>query len=270
MTISAVLILYSIASLGFITYLFLRKDIILMALRILFAVCIIAHSLFVIALWSTTGQLPVATPTEALNILILFSSIAFFPFIVKKSTSVLGAFFMPLACCVLAFIAGSLQSVPEALIGSYRYWYPLHTLSVIMGEAFFVVAAIVSVVYLIHERNIKTGSIHSSASALPPLTMLDSILYISLSLGFIAITAGMILGGLWAWALGLMFSHIAPKVLAGALTWLVFALSLHQRFAIGWKGRRTAVITLIGFALMVVLFLIITFVFPESHGIRLV
>jgi ABC-type transport system involved in cytochrome c biogenesis permease subunit len=100
--------------------------------------------------------------------------------------------------------------------------------------------------------------------------MLDSILYISLCLGFTAITTGMILGGLWASAMGLRFSHIAPKVLAGGLTWLVFALSLHQRLAIGWKGRRTAIITLIGFVLMVMLFIVINLAFPYSHGIRLI
>ena len=270
MTIVKVLVLYIITSLGFITYLFFRKDSILFPLRFLYAACICAHALFVITLWHASGRLPVATPVEGLNALILFSSIAFMPFVMKRSTSILAAFFLPVAACVLAFIALPLQSTPGVLTASYQYWYPLHTLSVIMGEAFFVVAAIVSVVYLIHERNIRTGSIHSSVSALPPLTMLDSILYISLSLGFAAITTGMILGGLWASAVGLRFSHIAPKVLAGSLTWLVFALSLHQRLAIGWKGRRTAIITLIGFVLMVLLFIIINLAFPSSHGIRLI
>jgi ABC-type transport system involved in cytochrome c biogenesis permease subunit len=80
----------------------------------------------------------------------------------------------------------------------------------------------------------------------------------------------MILGGLWASAIGLSFHSIAPKVLAGALMWLVFGLSLHQRFAIGWKGSRTAIITLIGFVVMVLLFIGITLAFPESHGIRLI
>jgi ABC-type transport system involved in cytochrome c biogenesis permease subunit len=270
MTITIVLALYIITGMGFITYLFFRRDSVLFPLRLLYTLCISAHALFVITLWHASGQLPIATPIEAVNVLILFSSIAFMPFVMKKGTSILAAFFLPVAACMLAFIASPLQSTPGVLTASYHYWYPLHTLSVIMGEAFLVMAAIVSVVYLIHERNIRTGSIHSSVSALPPLTMLDSILYVSLSFGFAAITIGMILGGLWASAVGLRFSHIAPKVLAGGLTWLVFALSLHQRLAIGWKGRRTAIITLIGFVLMVLLFLVINLAFPYSHGIRLI
>lgn len=270
MTISVVLLLYFLASLAFITYLFLKKRGGQTPLRILYAACVACHLLFVITLWHTTGQLPMATPAQAINMLILFSSLAFMPFVLRKNTTVLAAFFLPVAAFVLAFIAASLQPGHEVMIASYRYWYPLHTISVIMGEAFFVVAAIASVVYLIHERIIKKGSIHSSVSALPSLTLLDSILYISLALGFFAITAGMILGGLWASSMGLRFSHIAPKVLAGGLTWSVFAISLHQRYAIGWKGRRTAIITLIGFTLMVLLFIAINLAFPDSHGIRLI
>ncbi|HOS96833.1 MAG TPA: cytochrome c biogenesis protein CcsA, partial [Deltaproteobacteria bacterium] len=126
------------------------------------------------------------------------------------------------------------------------------------------------IAFLIHERIIQKGFLHLRLSHLPPLTLLDRILSGSLAMGFSAITAGMILGGLWASAVGVAFSSIAPKVLAGSVLWLVFGLSLHQRFAIGWKGRRTAIITLIGFTLMVMLFLVINTVFPESHGVRLI
>jgi ABC-type transport system involved in cytochrome c biogenesis permease subunit len=270
MTISIVLLLYILATLGFISYLFSRKNALLTPLRGVYVLCLLGHALFVINLWRWAGQLPVATPMEALNILILFSSLAFVPFVMKKGTTVLAAFFLPVATFVLAFIAPSLQAVPESLTGSYRYFYPLHTMSVIAGEAFFLVAAIVSVVYLVHERSIRKGSIHASASTLPPLTLLDSILYASLALGFFSITAGIILGGLWASFMGLSFGAMAPKVFAGALMWLVFGLGLHQRFAIGWKGRRTAVITLIGFVIMVLLFIGINLAFPHSHGIRLI
>jgi ABC-type transport system involved in cytochrome c biogenesis permease subunit len=241
-----------------------------MPLRILFISCTAFHLLFVLTLWYQNGQLPMESPAQAVNMLVLFSSLAFIPIALRKNTAVLAAFFLPVATFALGSIAPLVQPGAEVLSGSYQYWYPLHTLSVVAGEAFFVVASITSVVYLIHERIIRKGSIHSAMSSLPPLTMLDSILYASLALGFFAITVGMILGGLWASAIGLTFRHVAPKVLAGAFMWSVFALSLHQRFAIGWKGKRTAIITLIGFLVMVLLFIVVNIAFPESHGIRLV
>ncbi len=269
MSISSVLLLYGLTSLGFIGYLFLRKEALLIPLRALFITCTAFHLIFVLTLWHLMKQLPMESPAQAVNMLVLFSSLAFIPIALRKNTAVLAAFFLPVATFALGSIAPLVQPGAEVLSGSYRYWYPLHTLSVVAGEALFVVASITSVVYLIHERIIRKGSIHSAMSSLPPLTMLDSILYVSLALGFFAITVGMILGGLWASAIGLTFRHVAPKVLAGAFMWSVFALSLHQRFAIGWKGKRTAIITLIGFLVMVLLFIVVNIVFPESHGIRL-
>jgi ABC-type transport system involved in cytochrome c biogenesis permease subunit len=99
--------------------------------------------------------------------------------------------------------------------------------------------------------------------------MLDRILTVCLSLGFVAITAGMTFGALWASSMGVSFSHLAAKASAGALTWLVFAFSIHQRFAIGWAGRRTAVTTILGFALMTILFIVLNLVFPDAHGLGL-
>lgn len=270
MTIAAAFILYTVTGLGFIAYLFFRADAFLGALRGLYVLSAAVHTVSFVSLWQASGQLPVTTPREALNLLILFSSLAFLPLVFRRKTAILAAFFLPAATCALAFAAPSLQAGTEVLSSPHRSWYLLHTLSVIAGEASFVVAAIASLVYIIHERIIRKGTIHLRLSHLPPLTLLDGILYCSLALGFFAITAGMILGGLWASAVGVAFSSIAPKVLAGALLWLVFGLSLHQRFAIGWKGRRTAIITLIGFILMVLLFVGINVVFPESHGIGLI
>jgi len=268
--IAVAFILYTLTGLGFIAYLFVRANAFLVVLRALYGLSVAAHAVSFISLWWASGQLPVETPMESLNMLVLFSSLAFIPFVLKRKTAILAAFFLPAASIVLAFIAPTLQAGTEVLSNPHRTWHVLHTLSVIAGEAFFVVAAIASIVYLIHERIIRKGTIHLSISPLPPLALLDGILYGSLALGFFAITVGMILGGLWASALGIAFSSIAPKVAAGALLWLVFGLSLHQRFALGWKGKRTAIITLIGFFLMVLLFVGINVAFPESHGIRLI
>jgi ABC-type transport system involved in cytochrome c biogenesis permease subunit len=264
-----VLVLYAISSLGFIMYLFLRKEALRMPLNILFGITIFCHMVYTVSLWRSMGELPVTSPAQAISMITLFASLVFVPIALKRSTAVLTAFFLPVVTFMLSSMAPLIQPGQAISLGSHQLWYTLHTLSVVLGEALFIVATVSSAVYLIHERIIRKGSIHTAISALPPLTLLDTILYASLSTGFIAITIGMILGGLWASVLGISFGHIAPKVLAGAFMWLVYALGIHQRFAIGWKGRRTAVITLIGFIVMVLLFIGINSIFPEAHGIRL-
>lgn len=264
-----VLITYILTSIVFITYLMTRKSFLVSLSRLLYVCCTVLHLLVIVLAWHKIHHLPLTSPPQAMNMIIFLASLVFMPLVWRRSTIVLGAFFLPVATCILAFLLPSQSLLLSSAIGSYRYLYPLHTLSVVIGEALFVVAFVTSLVYLIHERIIMRGSLHTPISGLPALMLLDKILYASLSLGFIAITVGMIFGGLWATALEIQIGSIAPKVTAGGVMWAVFALSLHQRFAIGWKGSRTAIITLIGFCLMLVLFFGIRWAYPHAHGIGL-
>ena len=269
MLMPTLLIFYCMASIGFILYLFSRNKAILNTARLLFILCIIAHLAFIISLWIRMHSLPISSPAQAVNMMVFLASVIFMFLNWKKATTVLMSFFLSVAAFAMGLIAPWIAQEPGIFVESSRYWYPLHTLSVIGGEALFVVAFITSVVYLVHERIIRKGIIHTAASGLPPLAILDRILYSCLSIGFIAITTGMILGALWASSLDLSFESIAPKALAGVIMWFVFALGVHQRFAVGWRGSRTAIITVIGFFLMIILFIGINLMFPDAHGIGL-
>lgn len=269
MIASAVVISYVFSSIGFIAYLFWRKPLVIIVSRIMFGISVLLHFFLLVMLAVQAGQLPILSPAQAANMMIFLSSLVFVFFVYKRSTAVLGAFFVPVASFFLTLIAPSLQAGHGASPAFSRIWYPLHTLTVISGEALFAVAFVVSIVYLVHDSIIRRGKIHTAVSSLPPLKMLDKILTVCLSLGFVAITAGMIFGSLWASSLGVEFAHLATKASAGAATWFVFAFSIHQRFAMGWAGKRTAIITIAGFILMILLFVVLNLIFPEVHGIRL-
>jgi len=263
---SLTLMIYIITSGVFISHLFIRNSIVIRISRALFLACVSLHLISIILLGKHIHQLPLASIPQAINMMVFFASVIFIPIVFRGSTFVLGVFFIPAAAFALSLVLPFTGSSPGPVFNPYQPWYPLHTLSVVIGEALFGVAAITSVAYLIHERIIKNGDIHSRGSNLPALSILDTLLYSALTLGFIAITIGMIVGALWAAALRLDLYNIAPKAVTGAVTWIIFAVCIHQRFAIGWRGRRTAIITLIGFSCMVFLLIGIRFLFPGAHG----
>ncbi len=269
MLVIAVLVLYFLASIGFILYLFTRNIPVLTAARLSFILCVAAHLALIMALGIRMQHIPISSPAQGMNMMVFIASVVFMSLVWKKATTVLMAFYLPIATFAIGLIAPSIVQEPGVFIESSQYWYGLHTLSVIGGEALFVVAFITSVVYLIHERIIRKGRIHAAASGLPPLAVLDKILYSCLSLGFVAISIGMIMGALWASSLDVSLESIAPKASAGAIMWFVFALGVHQRFAIGWRGSRTAIITVIGFCLMIIGFIGVNLAFPNAHGIGL-
>jgi len=262
----AVILFYVLTGLFFITYLFWRKRPVVLFARGLFLASIAVHILLTLSLAGPAHRIPLASPVQAVNMMVLLASLVFIFFAFRRQTAVLGAFFLPVAGVALGMIAPRLQANGTTLPVMFQTWYPLHTVSVVAGEALFAVAFVVSVVYLIHEGIIRKGRLHWTAASLPPLRLLDRILSACLGTGFVAITAGMLFGALWASSLGVDLSQILMKIWAGAAMWLVFAFSLHQRFAIRWSGRRTALITIAGFLIMIILFVGVNMAYPGAHG----
>jgi len=263
-----VIVIYAVASIILILNLFADTLYLKRFSQGLIVLCASAHLIFTISLGLSIGEVPLVNMFQALNMMILIASIFFVIAVLIKNLLSLGVFFAPFAAFVLSLISNRLDT-NTITVSHSEFWFRFHTLSVISGDALFIIAAIASLVYIIHQKLIKSGSIHNAASTLPPLSFLDRVISITLSLGFIAITAGMIIGGLWASDAGLDLSMIAPKIISGALTWLIMAFTLHQRFAIGWRGYRTAVMTLAGFAFVAVLTILIEISCPAAHGLRI-
>ena len=72
--------------------------------------------------------------------------------------------------------------------------------------------------------------------------------------GFPFLTIGMITGSIYAQlALG-RYWQWDPKEVWSLITWLLYAVLLHERLAVGWRGRRSALMSIVCFA-----FLIFTF-----------
>jgi len=262
----AVVILYVLTGACFITYLFWRRRPVVLIARGMFLASIALHILLTLSLTGPACRIPLVSPVQAVNMMVLLASVVFIFFAFRGQTAVLGAFFLPVAAVALGMTAPGLQAGGTTTPVMFQAWHSLHTVSVVAGEALFAVAFVVSVVYLIHENIIRKGRIHWTAAGLPPLRLLDRILSVCLGAGFVAITAGMLFGALWASSLGVGLSQIAMKISAGAAIWLVFAFSIHQRFAIRWSGRRTALITIAGFLIMIILFVGVNLVYPGAHG----
>lgn len=265
---TAVLIFYGITAILTVMHLFTRNTILEKASSLSLITSATSHLVYTILLGIRIGEFPIANIPQAVNMTILLASIVFTAAVLLKNAISLGAFFAPFAIFTLSLVSRSL-GLDHIGVQKSEFWFFLHTSCVITGDALFLVSGIASIVYLIHERSIKKGSIHSAASNLPPLVLLDKLITSTLSAGFVAMTLGMIIGGFWASNAGLKLTLISPKIASGAVMWIIFAFILHQRFAIGWRGRRTAAITLAGFVVMAVLTITIEILFPGAHGLRI-
>lgn len=126
-------------------------------------------------------------------------------------------------------------------------WLTFHVAAIMASYGAFLLSFFVSLLYLAKEA---LGGDHSHfrlVRQMPSLAYLDFFNYKILILGFPLLTLGIVFGAVWAaTAWGRPWGW-DPKETWSAITWLVYAVWLHARLMVGWKGRRTAWLSIAGF-----------------------
>lgn len=144
------------------------------------------------------------------------------------------------------------RALPKLQPALQSYWMAIHVPVMFSAYAAFAVAFGVGLAYLVQERQIKSKKPSEVAYRLPPLEDLDRLIYRIISIAFPVLTLGVMLGARWAYdAWGRYWGWDAKETWA-FITWLIYAVYLHMRLVAGWRGRKTAYMSLIGF--MVVMF----------------
>ncbi|MBW2318649.1 MAG: cytochrome c biogenesis protein CcsA, partial [Deltaproteobacteria bacterium] len=124
----------------------------------------------------------------------------------------------------------------------------------VLGNAAFAIACLVGILYLIQERTIKDKKQGFFFRRLPSLKLLDSTGYASLIVGFPLLTFGIISGIVYAQMVRGQFWSWDPREIFAVITWLVYAALLHERLAVGWRGKRAAIMTIVGFLVLLFTF----------------
>jgi ABC-type transport system involved in cytochrome c biogenesis permease subunit len=89
----------------------------------------------------------------------------------------------------------------------------------------------------------------------PESGVLDQAVYRAIQVGFPLMTLGIVTGAVWAdYAWGRPWGW-DPKETWSLITWIVYAAYLHARITHGWRGKRAAVLAIIGFAVVIFTFL---------------
>jgi cytochrome c-type biogenesis protein CcsB len=115
----------------------------------------------------------------------------------------------------------------------------LHVSLAILAYATFAVSFAAAVLYLAADGR-RIGWLPSPA-------LLDDLAYRAVTVGFPAMTLVLILGSVWAHRAWGTYWSWDPKETASLFTWLIYGVYLHSRSLRGWRGRRSAVVLLIGF-----------------------
>lgn len=140
-------------------------------------------------------------------------------------------------------------------------WFWLHIPFFFASIVLFLVAAGAGVVFLIQERRIKSHDALAVSSRLPSLETLDLFIARMIGISFPLLTIGILLGGHWAVLTRKSFWGSDPAEMLSFTTWGVYAIYLITR-TIGWRGRRSTYLALIGFAIILLAIVTLPFLSP--------
>jgi cytochrome c-type biogenesis protein CcsB len=97
--------------------------------------------------------------------------------------------------------------------------------------------------------------------------MLDDMTYKSIAVGFPLFTiGGVIMGAIWANSAWGTYWSWDPKETWSLITWFVYAVYLHARLVAGWRGKKAAVLSIIGFVAVIFTYLGVNLVLSGLHS----
>jgi len=210
-------------------------------------------------------------------VLDLKSALSFFAWIIlgvylilqlRFRLMVLSSFITPFTA-VMLIVSSSIPGIEIAIKPMLKStWLPIHVTTIFIGDGMFAVTFMAAIMYLLQERHIKNKKRGSFYSRLPSLETLDSINSYSLMWGFPFLTFGMITGAIYAqYALG-SYWQWDPKEVWSLITWIAYAVLLHQRLTVGWRGRRAAVMSIVCFLILIFTFLGGSLWLSDYHSFR--
>jgi len=181
--------------------------------------------------------------------------IAFLLLLIRFRVYSIGLFLMAPIVLALGLCATVLYTAAGPLVPAlHSYWIWIHVTAMTVAIGSYIVAAVLTVLYLIADRHARRNAADPEAGfgavlhRLPPADALDRLSYRTVIFAFPIWTFAIIAGAIWADQAWGRYWGWDPKETWAFITWVVYAGYLHARATAGWRGRKAAYIQLVGFA----------------------
>jgi cytochrome c-type biogenesis protein CcsB len=210
------------------------------------------------------GHIPVSNLYEVFILFCMITALFYLYYEQHYATRQLGPFVLVVISAAVGFLlwytitrdAAEIQPLVPAL---QSWWMKIHVPANFIGYGTFALAAMVAVAYLLKSNGML-------ADRLPPLEVLDDIMYKAIAVGFTFFTIATILGGLWAAEAWGGYWSWDPKETWALIVWLNYAAWLHMRLMKGLRGQVAAWWALVGLLVTTFAFLGVNMFLSGLHS----
>ncbi len=220
------------------------------------------------------GHVPVEGPTSAISTFVWLLALAYLYMEMTTDERAMGVFILALLVALSA-IPAFRPSIEERAAVLQGPLFGIHVSSLLFAYASFAIAGVIGITYVLMFKEIKAKQLGFFYARLPSLQVLDRMNQRAIVIGWVFLTVGIIVGVVWAaqaraYAAGdprvQAMSLQDPKIFVALVCWAVYSFELFAARRIGWGGRRTAYLSALGFAIVLLNFVPISYFLTRSHN----
>jgi ABC-type transport system involved in cytochrome c biogenesis permease subunit len=234
---------------------------------------VVAHTFITGMETMAAGRVPIAGIAEAVSMFVWLLALAYLYMEMTTEERALGVFIAPLlvALQLLRVVSPVVERRVPILESP---WFGVHVASLLFAYASLALAFVVGITYVLLFKEIKAKHLGFFYKRLPSLDSLDLMNARTVTLGWVFLTVGVVVGVIWAiQAKGgpivdpriQAMSLADPKILGAVVSWAIYTFALYARKR-GFGGKRAAYISVIGFAIVLFNFVPIGYFLTRSHN----
>lgn len=266
------LVLYAAAAAGYVTHFAWRDPRTGRLATALLAGAVLAHTFLIGMQTVQAGHAPLVGTTAAISAFVWLLGISYLYVEMTTDERAMGVFVTTLLVVLYVIPALDPTASPRPPVLQSPL-FTIHILSMLFAYASFALACVLGVTYVLLFKEIKAKHLGFFHTRLPSLQVLDVMNGRVVTIGWIFLTLGIAIGGIWATQVqtspdprAQAMSIADPKILVALLSWAVYSFALFARRTIGWSGRRAAWLSAVAFVIILLNFVPVGYFLTRSHN----
>ena len=255
-----------VATAAYLVYFVSQNQKIQKIARIIMTIAGVLQTLYIVLRFVLAGHTPITSQHEAVFFFAWATTWAYLSFKWRYSVKNFGAFVSVLIFSLLVISACSETRIDTLAPALQSVWLPIHGGVSLIAYSFLSLAFCGGLMYLLLERELKNKKFGFFFSRFPSLDSLDQLNNHCLSAGFLFLTIGIVTGSVWARQAWGTYWQWDPKETWSLITWFIYLVQLHQRFTVGWRGKKAAVMAVIGFVAVIFTLWGVTYLLGGVHS----
>lgn len=211
------------------------------------------------------GSVPYRTLGGSMALFGWMLGLAYLVLVLRHRERAVGPFLIPfiLAFSILAVMLPSYAT--PATAATRGSLFAFHVTLAILAYAAFALSFVLSLLYLIQNYQIRRGRTGVLFARLPALDVIGRMNRTSVTIGIIVLAVSVCLGV--AWARRVWTGLVDAKLLFALITIAVYGAVLWMDRR-GWAGPRVALLSIVGFILVLFSYTVVNLYLSQSHVFR--